>query len=117
MDLLCLAPQGCTYPAVPGKRAIGVTGSWGASSLHSEAPHSPAHRTRCEQLPVAETLAEVSVMGAKLAPWLRCFGGLLHKLDEPPQPPAAILLWLTGRWERPVGASLLLGGRTQTQAC
>lgn len=34
-------PRGCTYPPCPTWWAIGVTGSWGASSLHSEAPSAP----------------------------------------------------------------------------
>lgn len=73
-------------------------------------PQWPAHRTRCEQLLVAVTVAEVSRVGAKVTPWLRCFGGKLHKLDKSPQPPAAAQYascW--GYGERPVGDRLLSG--------
>lgn len=70
----CLAPKAAlTLPAQQARWAIGVTGSWGACSLHSEASSAPPAGPAVNGPLVAVTGRGVGV-GARVAPWLCCFG-------------------------------------------
>lgn len=55
--------------------------------MHSEAPSAPPAGPAVNGSLVAVTVAEVSEVGAKVAPWLCCFWGKLHKWARPPQRP------------------------------
>lgn len=66
-------PSGCTYPPYPARWATGVTGSWGASSLHSEASSAPPAGPAVNGSLVAVTGTDVQ--------------------DGGPSSPLALLLW------------------------